>query len=92
MTPAQFQIQFGPKLKEFIESDCGKHFFNQMTGLRPLHPDDNKTGDVLVRVYAKIEGYELCLRSMLTLANPPKIVVPPPQNYGIPDVKEEEKK
>ena len=89
MTVADFQKTRGPWLKTILTSTEGTDLLNALNSLKPALPDSFPTEHSMTRGYAKIEGYELCLRHMVALTMIPKPSSQPEANYGVPDKKTE---
>lgn len=87
MNPTEFKSAYSGDLKKFFESPMGREFITLINGLRPQLPQSFQTEHAMVRAYANAEGYETCLRTMVSLAMPPKVVSEPEVNYGVPDPK-----
>lgn len=85
MTVKQFQNEHSGKIKELLESPMGKEFLGSLHALRPALPESFPTEHAMTRAYAKCEGYDLCLRSIIGLAMPVKITTEPDANYGVPE-------
>lgn len=85
MTPSEFQINHGSELEKFLRTPLGKEFFNTINALVPVMPDSFPNEHSMLRSYAKIEGYQTCLRNMIALTMIPKTTVQPEANYGVPD-------
>lgn len=91
MTPAEFQSNHSGDLKKFFETNLGKEFISLLNGLRPAIGESFPNAETMIRSYAKVEGYELCLRNIVALTMPPKVVTQPEANYGVPETKPKEK-
>lgn len=87
MTPVEFQSNHSGELKAFFETNLGKEFISLLNGMRPTVSESFPNEASMIRNYAKIEGYELCLRSIVVLTMKPKAVSQPEANYGVPDKK-----
>ena len=92
MTPHEFQINHSGELKKFFETPVGREFLTILNGLRPQLSGSFPTEHEMLRSYAKVEGFELCLRNIVGLIMLPKITPQPEANYGVPDRKPEEDK
>ena len=89
MTVADFQKTRGPELKKFLLSPAGVDFMNAINSLKPALQDSFPSEHAMTRAYAKIEGYELCMRHMVALTMVAKPASQPEANYGVPDKKTE---
>lgn len=84
MTAIEFQSSFSGELAQFLLTPCGKELVTILHGLRPAY-ETSPSEHVFIENRGAVRGYELCLRNILGLANPPKIVNAPEANYGVPD-------
>ena len=88
MTAIEFQSAHSGELQQVLQSPMGKDLLVVLHSLRP--PYESPVHEHLfIANREKVVGYELCLRNVLGLANPPKIVSQPEANYGVPDKKQE---
>lgn len=87
MKPIEFQSAYSGDLKKFFESNMGREFITLVNGLRPPLPQSFPTEHAMIRAYANAEGYETCLRTMVSLAMPPKVTPEPEITYGVSDPK-----
>lgn len=90
MTVADFQKARGPELKTFLLSPLGADLLNALNSLKPALQDSFPSEHAMTRGYAKIEGYELCLRHIVALTMIPKPSSQPEADYGVPDRKPNE--
>lgn len=90
MTPQEFQLNHSGDLKNFIETPVGKQFISLLNGMRPPLSAAFPNEHSMIRTYANIEGYELCLRNIIALMMAPsKPKTGIPADYGVPDKKTE---
>lgn len=87
MTAQEFQINHSGELKKFFDTQVGKEFLGLLNGLRPPYEFPIHE-HLMLSNRESIRGYELCLRNMIALAMPPKILIQPEANYGVPDKQE----
>jgi hypothetical protein len=85
MTPTEFQQNHSGDLKAVLDTPMGKELFNVLAALRPQMPDSFPNEHSMLRAYAKIEGYEMCVRCIVSLTLSPKVQIQPEANYGVPD-------
>lgn len=90
MTVAEFQAHRSGELKVFFDSPLGKEFLTVLNGLRPQWESPNEQ-HLLLANSQQIRGYETCLRNIVALMMPPKVVSQPEANYGVPDRKPTDK-
>lgn len=83
MTPTEYQAAHSGKLKEFLDSKPGKDFLMMLQALRPVMPESFPSEHGMIRTYARIEGYDGCLRNLIALALPPKQHSEIEANYGV---------
>lgn len=87
MTAVEFQgSPHSVELNKFLQSPAGKEFMLTLHGLRPAY-ESSQYEHVFIENRGAVRGFEICLRSMVALASPPKVVAQPEANYGVPDRK-----
>jgi len=86
MTATEFQTNHGPQLKEVINSPWGQQFFAVLNSLRPSY-EFPVHEHLMIANREAIRGYELCLKTIVALSMPPKVVAEVEANYGVPDRK-----
>lgn len=89
MNATQFQNKYAGELKAFFETSLGKNLLGTLNGLRPLHEVNPVPEHILLKTYAKIEGYELCLRNIVGLTMLPIEQKPIEADYGVKEPKQD---
>lgn len=83
MTSKEFQLKYGPELKTFLETPMGKELLGVTHGLRPALKDSFPNEHDMIRSYARGEGYEQCLRVIVSLSMIPPNPTTIEANYGV---------
>lgn len=84
MTPVEFQTNHSGDLRAFLDTNLGKEFLALLNGLRPAYEFPIHE-HLMIANREAIRGYEMCLRNIVALTMPPKVVTQPEANYGVPD-------
>lgn len=90
MTPIEFQSAHAGKLKEILDSNFGKDFLLIIQALKPAYEFPIHEHLMLAN-RESIRGYEMCLRNIVALSFPPKMVSQPEANYGVPELEKKDK-
>lgn len=87
MTAIEFQgSPYSAELNEFLQKPAGKAFLGVLHSLRPAY-EATPHEHVFLENRGAVRGFEICIRSVVALASPPKVVAQPEANYGVPDRK-----
>lgn len=86
MTQKQYQEVHGEALRLFLATAAGQALFNTVSSFNPIF-SVNETPHLFAKELGKREGFELCLKSIISLSMHPKTQTEPEANYGIPDAK-----
>lgn len=90
MTAVEFQTNHSGDLALFLNSPCGKEFLSILHGLRPAY-EFPVHEHLMMANRESIRGYEMCIRNIVSLMHPPKIITQPEANYGVPPLKTDNK-
>ena len=83
MTSTEFKLKYSGELKTFLESPMGRELLAVTHGCRPALKDSFSNEHDMLRTYARGEGFEQCLRVIVSLASLPVVQKEPEANYGI---------
>lgn len=86
MKPQQFQEVHGEALRLFIASAAGQALLTTVSAFNPSF-SINETLHLFAKDIGKREGFELCLKAIMSLSMHPRTQIEPEANYGIPDAK-----
>lgn len=84
MTKIEFQVNRSGELKKIFESQFGAELINVLGNRCPAY-DASEHEHLFINNRGKIEGYNLCIRELLSLSIAPQPTSQPEANYGIPD-------
>lgn len=86
MTPAQFQEAHGAWLKSMLNDPKGQAMINTLVSFQPLYPK-SEVPHLFGQGVGQREGFEICIKAIVSLSNAPKIKNEVEANYGVPDAK-----
>lgn len=87
MTPSQYQLSpLREKHELYLKSNEGREFLNTLGSLNPAFPT-SECPHLFAKGVGLREGFELCMRAIVSLSIAPKIQTEVEANYGVPDAK-----
>lgn len=89
MTSQEFQINHGPKLKEFIQSPLGQATINTVHAMKPNY-EASPHEHIFLENRGLVRGYEMAIRNLAFLTFVPVINPDAEQNYGVKDPDEKQ--
>lgn len=88
MNKETFQADHSGELKKFLETPCGVALIETLRESRPSF-SSNTVPHLHIEGTGVIRGFELCTKTILSLATPPIKIDPIDQDYGIKKPKPE---
>lgn len=86
MKPQQFQEMHGEALRLYLASASGQALLPTVSAFNPSF-SINETPHLFAKEIGKREGFELCLKAIMSLCTAPKVQTEIEATYGIPNVK-----